>query len=152
MVSKAHVQRTCSCWESANLINNPQASIDQKLKEAEERKKSIETERLVNYLTPAKGDIICSGSRTCRVSWPRLTSPSKRRRRARRPRFEILFFRWWRGRTCQGIWGMCFEHPLLSCSFWLSANLMNNPRIRQVLFKSWRRRKRERKASKRKGW
>ena len=35
-------------------MNNPQASIDQKLKEAEERKKSIETERLVNYLTPAK--------------------------------------------------------------------------------------------------
>ena len=37
-------------------MNNPQASIDQKLKEAEERKKSIETERLVKYLTPAKVD------------------------------------------------------------------------------------------------
>ena len=33
-----------------------QASIIQKLKEAEERKKSIEMERLVNYLTPAKVD------------------------------------------------------------------------------------------------
>ena len=33
-----------------------QASIIQKLKEAEERKKSIETERLVKYLTPAKVD------------------------------------------------------------------------------------------------
>ena len=33
-----------------------QASIDLKLKEAEERKKIIETERLVKYLTPAKVD------------------------------------------------------------------------------------------------
>ena len=90
---KSTCSKNLQLLKSANLMNNPQASIDQKLKEAEERKKSIETERLVNYLTPAKGDIIFSGSRTCRVSWPRLTSPSKRRRRARRPRFEILFFR-----------------------------------------------------------
>ena len=40
--------RTCSFWVFDEQ-SSCQASIDQKLKEAEERKKSIETERLVYY-------------------------------------------------------------------------------------------------------
>ena len=77
------------------LLN--QESIEQKLKEAEERKKIIETDRWEHVEASSlevqeyKKFLLISGSRTWRISWQRSTLPSRRGRKARKPRFGLSF-------------------------------------------------------------